>query len=248
METATNSLKTFVDAVYLRPDKTLPPKQAHALPLIAGKGIDSDCHADPLSPRQVLIALSGPYIDFHLPPNTLRENILLRSNPEFNGAQMESGDTLSLDGGTLKLRLTFPCEPCGRLNKKKPNLCRDIKEQRGWLARVVCTGVLRAGDTLRITKAVYPPFSDDWHERVLAVARLLPPDRSLSYLKLALLAGVASSYCRAFPRLLRTHKLPTERIVPSSTLPSLFPAWTGEEVFTPEPLSHEPQVDTDQSE
>lgn len=88
----------------------------------------------------------------------------------------------------------FQCEPCGRLNKARPNLCRDIKGQRGWLARVVSSGILQTGDELQITKQVYPRLSENWRERVLAIARLLPADHSLSYGKLALL-GVAKGSC-----------------------------------------------------
>lgn len=223
----------FVDSLYLRSDKAMPPKECHVLSFISGKGIDTDCHAHPLSPRQVLIALSDTYANFDLPINTLRENILLQSNTDLDPSHLESGDTLSHHGG-VKLRITFPCEPCGRLNRTRQNLCRDIGKQRGWLARVVSGGVLRPGDRLQLTKSVYPQFSDDWHERVTAVARLLPENRSLSYLNLALLAGVAKGYCRAFPRLLRTNHLPTERIVPSSIFPTPFPEWNGAELFAPE--------------
>lgn len=234
---------TVVDALYFRPDKTLTPTEATALSFITGQGIVNDCHAHPLSPRQVLIALTDAYADFDLPENTLRENILLQPTSEFDGTQIESGDTLSLNDGRLELRITFPCEPCGRLNKKKPNLCRDIKGQRGWLARVVSTGTLKTGDGLQLTKSVYPPFSEDWHERVIAVARLLPSDRSLSYSKLALLAGVASGYCRAFSRLLRAHNLPTERIVTASTSATPFPEWDGQQLFAPELLTQDNRAD-----
>jgi MOSC domain-containing protein YiiM len=215
----------------------MPPKESHVLSFVSGKGIDTDCHAHPLSPRQVLIALSDTYANFNLPINTLRENILLQSDTGLAPSHLDSGDTLSHHGG-VNLRITFPCEPCGRLNKTRPNLCRDIGRQRGWLARVVSGGVLRPGDRLQLTKGMYPRFSDDWHERVIAVARLLPEDRSLSYLNLALLAGVAKGYCRAFPRLLETHNLPTKRIVPSSIFPTTpFPEWSGEQLFIPELLS-----------
>lgn len=226
-------MEALIDTLYIRPDKTLAPTTTGELAFVAGRGIDKDCHAHPLSPRQVLIATSGAYHDFQLPNNTLRENILFRFTP--GAEQFESGDVLSLDNGQLQLRLTFPCEPCGRLNRTRPNLCRDINGQRGWLARVVSSGLLHPDDQLRLTKSVYPPFAEDWHERVTAVARLLPSNRSLSYSRLALLAGVASGYCRAFPRLLSSHDLPTDRISPSSASPAL-PEWSGEKVFAPEEL------------
>ncbi len=229
-------MEAIVDTLYFRPEKTLPPIKARELSFLAGRGIDKDCHAHPLSPRQVLIATSDAYHDFQLPNNTLRENILLNFTLRSDAEQFESGDVLFIDNGSLALRLTFPCEPCGRLNRTRPNLCRDIKGHRGWLARVVSSGLLRPDDRLRLTKSVYPPFATDWHERVTAVAQLLPSNCSLSYSQLAVLAGVASGYCRAFPRLLRSHQLPTERIVPSSIAPLPLLEWAGHEVFKPELL------------
>ena len=228
--------QALVSAVYNRPLKQEPPIKAKELTLLAGIGIDNDCHANPLSPRQVLITSALTYATFDLPELALRENLWLLPNNEFDAEKLQSGDTLSLADGLAELRITFQCEPCGRLNRVAPSLCRDIKGQRGYLARVVGSGTIRAGDKLYLTKNVYPPFSEDWRERVIAVARLLPKDHFLSYTNLAMLAGVANSYCRASPQLLSAHKnIPSDRIIGSSTrhLASLQ-EWTGRETFQPE--------------
>ena len=47
-----------------------------------------------------------------------------------------------------------------------------------------------------------PLMGDDWYQRVLQVVRQVPEGRWITYGRLAELAGVAPSYCRAFPRLL----------------------------------------------
>lgn len=229
-----------IDALYARSHKGQPPVKANDLTLVVGLGIQNDYHAHPLSPRQILIIATDTYSHFQLEDGSLRENILLADHG-YDGEQLQSGDTLSVgDDGGAELRITFQCEPCGKLNKLGPNLCRTIKGQRGYLARVVSSGIVRAGDPLRLTKSVYPPFSEDWHERVINVAHLLPPDHFLSYTKLALLAGVANSYCRAFPRLLDSHnELPLERILAASARPPThLQEWNGQEVFKPEPLSY----------
>jgi|SRR5215831_6440589 len=226
----------IVEALSIRPYKDQLPRQATELILQNQFGIFGDCHASPISPRQVLIAFKSDYRDFNLPTGSLKENILLDTS--FSPEEIQSGDCLSLDSAEITLRLTFKCEPCGRLNKVQPNLSHNIRGRRGYLARVINGGLLRAGDTLRLHKSVYPPFSDDWHERVIRVAQLLPVDRSLSFATLALLAGVASTYCRAFPRLLQKHDLPNERIFPSSISPAApFPEWNGESLFSPETIS-----------
>ena len=82
-------------------------------------------------------------------------------------------------------------------------------------------------------------FSEDWHERIVSVARQLPSDHFLSYTKLALLAGVAKTYCRAFPRILEGHpELPLDRILPATGAPCALPEWDGYEIFTSEDLFH----------
>ena len=222
----------LVEGLSFRSYKNQPSTQTDYLILHSPIGIFGDCHANPLSPRQVLIAFTTDYREFALPEGSLKENILLNVNPSFS-EKFESGDCLSVGDVGFKLRITFKCEPCGRLNKVHPNLSREIRGRRGFLARVVRSGELRTGDILRLTKNVYPPFSDDWHQRVIAIARLLPANRSMSYSTLAVLSGVASAYCRAFPRLLRTHRLPTERILPSASS-SQFPQWDAKEIFAQE--------------
>lgn len=219
-------------SLYRRPDKNSAPQKVRELQLLNQVGIFDDCHAHTLSPRQVLIAFDNAYTRHELPDASLKENIRLTSDLEPN---LESGDTLSVCNSTAVLRITFQCEPCGRLNKIRPNLCRDIKRERGILARVVSGGPIRVNDRLQLTKRAYPTFSDDWHQRVFSVAQQLPPQHYLSYAKLALLAGVAKSYCRAFPRLLKSHgNLPLTRIIQSDSSSNL-PEWDGQNVFEPEP-------------
>ncbi len=226
----------YIASLYIRREKGLPPKATNKLTLLAGLGISDDVHAHPLSPRQVLITAADTYSDLQIPSGSLRENILF-AGPRFGEEdELLSGDTLSFGNDGAKLRITFSCEPCGKLNRFSPNLCRNIKGQRGYLARVVSNGTIRQGDPLTVTKNIYPQFSESWQARVLNVAQLIPPDRFLSYTQLALLAGVAPGYCRAFPRLLEKHKLPTNRILPSSASPTSLSAWRGEELFAPEHL------------
>ena len=225
-----------IDRLYIRPDASAPPHAADELILSAGLGIKNDCHADLLSSRQVLIAFDATYHEFNLPAASLRENILVSNH--IDEGELRSGDVLFTQDGA-KLRLMFACEPCGRLNKVRTGLCGEIKGKRGYLARVVGDGTIRLGDRFFLTKEAYPPFSDDWHERVLFVARQLPANHFLSYTRLASLAGVAKTYCRAFPRLLQSHSdIPSNRILSTdrtSTLAAL-PEWDGTSIFAPEAL------------
>lgn len=228
--------RVLVSQLFKRPLKGAPPEETGELTLQTGIGIKNDCHAHPLSPRQVLIVSIDSYADFHLfEPGSLRENILFAPNISFKGQDLKSGDVLSIANGLAELRITFKCEPCGKLNNLIPNLSRTIKGKRGYLARVVSDGIIKRGDTFNLTKGVYPPFSDDWRERVAAIGRLLPPDRFLSYAKLALLAGVPKTYCRVFPKVLRSNNLLNRHVVSSSDIPVTEQEWGGFEVFSPEP-------------
>jgi alkylated DNA nucleotide flippase Atl1 len=200
--------------------------------LRAGVGIDGDCNARPTSPRQVLLAATGTYERFDLAPKSLRENILIR----IDELALSSGSLL-LIGSDVALRISFECEPCGRLNRIRPRLARDIKGRRGYLARVVRSGVVRRGDKVQVVANVFRPFPDEWRDRVISVARMLPSDHIMSYARLAELAGVPRSYCRTFPRLLRSQPdLPWQRVVSSDQL-TMSPnapkrqMWLGSAVF-----------------
>lgn len=150
---------------------------ASALPLrmptvqaVAGRGLDGDRHADPHSPRQLLLAGSAAYEDLGLPPLALRENLLL----SLDTAALASGMLLAV-GLEAVLRLSFQCEACGALDAHRPGLARAIGVRRGMLARVLQGGAIREGDPVRILDGRMAQMADDWRERVLQVLDAAPP-------------------------------------------------------------------------
>jgi alkylated DNA nucleotide flippase Atl1 len=144
--------------------------------------------------------------------------------------KFSSGSLVRL-GADAAVRITFECEPCGRLNKFRPALSKDIVGKRGYLARVVRSGSVRPGDKVQVEKDVFDPFSDNWRDRVTDVVQKLPADCVLSYSQLAELAGVPKVFCRVFPRLLRSHgDLPWQRVVPSNQL-KMSPNTPGEQAW-----------------
>jgi MOSC domain len=212
-----------------RPQREAPPENVEEIFLRAGVGIDGDCHASSISPRQVLLASTGAYEYCDVPPGSLRENILIN----VNDLRLFSGSLVRI-GPDAAIRITFECEPCGRLNRFRANLSKDIRGKRGYLARVVKSGVVKPGDQMHVEGRVFSPLSDDWRDRVIAIAQMVPSGFVVSYTRLAELAGVPKAFCRAFPRLLRSRlEGSPQRVVPSSQLnntPSL-PIWLGREVF-----------------
>lgn len=202
------------------------PLDAGRADVVAGCGILGDVHADPLSPRQLLLAGRGAYDDFRLEANALRENLLV----DFDTAHLASGTIVQV-GDEVLLRMMFQCEACGQLDRIRPGLAQRIGTRRGMLARALKAGTVRLGDTVRTLGVQAPPWSDDWRERVMRVLDAVPPDSAIEYRDLARLAGVQSSYCRAFPRLVATlGEAYTRKAVPAKS-PSMLARWRGQGLF-----------------
>lgn len=203
-----------IASVFRRPTRDVVPVDSEGIFLRCGVGIEGDCHANPVSPRQLLIVSTGAYDYCNIPPRSLRENILVRAT----NLKLSSGSLVSLRPDA-KVRITFECEPCGRLNKFRPKLSKDIVGKRGYLARVIRSGWVKPGDRVQIETDVFPPFSDNWRERLISVVHKLPENCTVSYAQMAELAGVPKVFCRAFPRLLRSQPdLPWQRVMRSNQL------------------------------
>lgn len=213
-------------ALASRPLRGAPPAACERLVVRAGVGIDGDVHADALSPRQLLLASASAYQDFALPSHALRENLLL----DIDTAGLRSGTVLQI-GGEVRLRMMFQCEACGQLDLQQGSLSRRLGLRRGMLARVLAGGTIRRGDRVRDLGVLEHPWLDDWRERVQRVLDAVPADAVIEYRHLARLAGIQSSYCRAFPRLLaRLGPWYAAKAVPARS-PLALPRWQGEGLF-----------------
>lgn len=209
-----------------RPARGQPPLAAASLRLLAGLGIAGDLHADALSPRQLLLASSQAYADLDLPPHALRENLLL----DLDTAGLGSGAVLRV-GEQVRLRIMFQCEACGQLDATAPRLSQRIGNRRGVLARVLAGGVVHQGDPVRALGVLEPAWSDDWRERVRCVLDAVPPGSVIELRHLARLAGIQSSYCRAFPRLLAGLGPRYAAQAVAAHSPITLPRWQGEDLF-----------------
>jgi MOSC domain-containing protein YiiM len=215
-----------VISLAIRPSRAVPPQCVDEVEAIAGAGLARDVHADPGSPRQVLLADADVYAELALPALVLRENLLI----DIDTTQLRSGTVLQI-GDHIQLRLMFGCEACGQLENYRQGLIRTLDGRRGMLARVLTSGTIKAGDPVSDLGPLLPAWSDDWRLRVQRVLDATPPDTVVEYAQLARLAGVQSSYCRAFPRLLA--KLGPDylrKAVARHASPSL-PRWQGDGLF-----------------
>jgi MOSC domain len=195
--------------------------QAEAL---AGTGLAGERHADPLSPRQVLLAGAAAYADAGLPAQALGENLLV----DIDTSRLASGSVLRI-GDAVLLRLMFQCEACGRLDACQAGVAARIGRRRGVLARVLAGGFIRPGDRIRDLGRLLPAWDDDWRLRVAQVLRAVPDGMVLTYARLARLAGIQSSYCRAFPRLIAGMGLAGKAV--SGQAAAGLRCWQGEGLF-----------------
>lgn len=202
------------------------PASVDSAQAIAGLGLAGDRHAAADSPRQLLLVDAAVYRDLSLPPHALRENLLL----DLDTASLGSGTVLQV-GAEVQLRLMFQCEACGQLDTIQPGLARRVGARRGMLARVLAGGTIRTGDPVRDLGRLTPPWSDDWRERVRRVLEAVPDEAVVEYRQLARLAGIQSSYCRAFPRLLARLGPHYAIKAVSAQSPSTAKRWDGQGLF-----------------
>lgn len=201
---------------------------ATSLQAIAGLGLAGERHADPLSPRQVLLAGATAYARHGLAPHALGENLLFDGDT----AALRSGQLLQV-GPQAVLWLSFHCEACGQLDRMQAGLAQRIglhgDKRRGMLARVLHGGVIHTGDAIVMLGDTLPGWSDDWRERVATVLARVPDGMVVDYRQLARLAGLQTAYCRAFPKIARELGLAHKAV--ATTSESGLPRWQGSELF-----------------
>lgn len=205
----------YVTGLSYRASRQALPVSADVLRFERDLGIVGDCHASAISPRQVLLVSMDAYRTFALGPHSLRENVLIGSAE----LGLESGITLRL-GDSAVLAVSFPCEPCAKLERVRPGLMRAIGGARGWLARVLQSGFVRVGDQIAQLPGTSTRHSAIWQERLFATVGQIPAGQVVTYSRLADAIGVPRAYARVFPRILRAQDgLPWHRAVPSGPRP-----------------------------
>lgn len=202
------------------------PWEVDQLVAVDGMGLQGDKHANPLSPRQLLLAGTDVYRDLALSPMTLRENLLVN----FSTAGLESSSLLKV-GRDVVLWLTFQCEACGHLEHRHPGIVRSIGKRRGMLARVLRGGVILPGDAVSCAPSRIARISDRWQDRIAGVLQRVPSGRRVEFRQLAQLAGVPKAYCRVFPKILS--QLPTSVAckAQAGSVADVGQRWTGAELF-----------------
>lgn len=115
--------------------------------VIADYGLEGDRHARSGSRRQVLLIDREILDSLGLAAGEVKENLTIEG---IDLQQLQVGQQL-LVGDTVRLEITQPCEPCGRMDEIRAGLRRQLEGRRGWLARVITGGWLAVGDPIRWT-------------------------------------------------------------------------------------------------
>lgn len=156
------------------------------------KGIEAnrECHEW----RQILILPISTLVEFDLHPSDLRENILIKDDVH----HLASGTLLKI--GEVEIRLTFLCEPCKKIKSlvsPKKLICK-----RGYLGQIITPGKISVNDQVFVQADTFEPIPYEIPERIKwYLDQLEVPIQAAELMKRI---GVASSYCRALPNLLKS--------------------------------------------
>ncbi len=198
-----------VAGLYKKRRRGSPMEKATSLAMVKGTGIHGDANACVFSPRQALIASLPVIEELGIRETDLRANIIVDGLIE----DFQSGDILKIND--CYLRLTFRCEPCGKLEKAQKGLIKRIGDRRGFLAMVIDGGSIFPGDSLEKTSCRAKPIPDDIEGRFLQLANLIPKGRVIKTSDLITLLGLSSSYHRVLPSYIKrlSSRMPAHRIV-----------------------------------
>jgi len=165
-------------------------------------GIDGNEPCSPL--RQILILPRSTLDDLALQPGQLRENVVLE-HPGLH--ELESGTELMI--GAARIRLTFHCEPCGRVVDKAR--ASALMHKRGYLGQFLNDGTIRLGDSVESLGVLHEPIPYASKDRIRwSLERRSEP---ITAATLLFECGVPVGYARALPRYLATFPLSLAELV-----------------------------------
>lgn len=199
-----------ISNLFLKVEKDKPMLSCDSFYLEKSYGIKGDLNSAIGSPRQVLIASLPVIKQFKIKPDDLRANIVINENIE----EFKSGQVIQI-GNKAKIRLTFHCEPCYKLDEVQKGLAKKIIGQRGFLGMIIESGEIKINDKIILTDEKYPFLSDSAKERFVEFINRIPIGKVIKTSDIILALGLAKGYYRAIPSYLKSFDgiIPTYRIV-----------------------------------
>lgn len=160
--------------------------------MIKRDGIENSVPTSPL--RHVLVLPKAILDKYNLLAGDLRENIVIDG---FDIHELPSGTILQI--GSVKIRLTYHCEPCKRIADIVD--IKKIVHQRGYLGSFLNPGEIVIGDEVDILQKKLEAIPYEVKARVRwYIDKLKQP---ISIKQLAHELGLSKSYYRAIPNMLK---------------------------------------------
>ena len=110
-----------LDELLLRPRDGAAMVPVASATAAAGLGLVGDRSAARHSPRQVLVTSRAVLVQHDLTARDVRANLVVAGEVD----ALPSGTVLRFGG--VRIRLTLPCEVCGRLDRVRPGLARVLR-------------------------------------------------------------------------------------------------------------------------
>ncbi|MEO0837064.1 MAG: MGMT family protein, partial [Cyanobacteria bacterium J06642_3] len=193
-----SSSEILIKHLFRKPEHGSAMQAAQQVELIADQGIVGDINSDRSSPRQVLVVNNQDLAQFAIPAGMLRENMMITV---VQSELWHPGAKITFSSGAA-IRLTFYCEPCKRIAQWVDSL-EQVKQKRGILGVVVCSGLVELGDEITIQPNYFPALSEIPYERFLQLLGQIPSGKVITYKQVLTCIGVDRSYYRVLPLYLK---------------------------------------------
>lgn len=150
--------------------------------------------------RSVLIISKSLLNYWNIKLGSLRENIVV---DDINISELQSGDVVQAGG--VQIRITFNCEPCGKV-AHIANVSEMVKK-RGMLGSFLNDGLIHVGDNFSVVeKKKYEQIPDEYYSRIAwyldkkVVGTIMATDLLWN-------CGVAPGLIRALSRIMEKHHM-----------------------------------------
>jgi MOSC domain-containing protein YiiM len=111
---------------------------------VAEDGLEGCAHARP-GKRSILFVAAEDLESLGVEPGRVRENFTVA------GADVMSWEIgQRVVAGTAEFEVSMVCDPCELMEQIRPGLQSELEGRRGMLARVVRTGEVSLGDSVRL--------------------------------------------------------------------------------------------------
>lgn len=205
-----------VTGLLIKPVAHQPMDARQSVDAIAHLGLNGDCHAQPLGPRQVLVVRQEALIELRASAWQVRANLVVAGLP---GDALQSGSVL-LIGERARIRVTHECEICSVLRQYLDrDTYRRLPGRRGALGVFLDSGPVRLGDTVKVDGDRWPSVPDRIGDRASWVIARIPFGRALTYDRLITLIGGKRAHFRVLPTYIRRASdagLPGHRVLTSA--------------------------------